>query len=103
LERRSDDASAGRGIAVFASLRALALAYRSERVTAEDRVVGRSLNARKKPGLMDRDLPYLPDIGANALTCAWPSGGNSRMVCDTDRLLGTMLAGASTEAVSIRA
>jgi hypothetical protein len=70
VERRSDDASAGRGIAVFASLRALALAYRSERVTAEDRVVGRSLNAGKKPGLMDRDLSYLLDIGANALTRA---------------------------------
>ena len=53
---------------MFASLRALALAYRSERVTAEDRVVGRSLNARKKLGLTDRYLPYLPDVGAAALT-----------------------------------
>jgi hypothetical protein len=55
---------------VFANLRALALACRLERVTAEDRVVGRSLDARKKLGLIDRYLLYLPDVGAKALTHA---------------------------------
>jgi hypothetical protein len=59
LERRSDDAPAGRRIAVFASLRALALAYRSERVTAEDRVVG-AIPQRPQKAWADGPLPAVP-------------------------------------------
>ncbi len=53
----------GSGGSVFASRQALGLAYHSQRATAEDRAIERSLKARKKLGVLDQDMlemPYCP-------------------------------------------
>lgn len=50
----------GSGDAVFASRQALGLAYRSQRKTAEDRAIGRSLKAREKLGVQDQSLLEMP-------------------------------------------
>jgi hypothetical protein len=53
----------GSGGSVFASRQALGMAYRSQRATAEDRAVDRSLKARKKLGVEDQnmlEMPYCP-------------------------------------------
>lgn len=51
------------GGTTFASRQALGLAYRSQRETAEDRAIERSMMARKKLGVTDcnmLDMPYCP-------------------------------------------
>jgi hypothetical protein len=51
----------GSGGSVFASRQAWGLAYQSQRQSAEDRAVERSLKARKRPGVEDQnmlDMPY---------------------------------------------
>lgn len=51
------------GGTTFASRQALGLAYHSQRETAEDRAIERSIKARKKLGVTDSnmlDMPYCP-------------------------------------------
>jgi hypothetical protein len=50
----------GSGGAVFASRQAWGLAYRSQRKTAEDRAIKRSLKAREKLGVQDQSLLEMP-------------------------------------------